>query len=569
MDAIRSAWIAAIAVLLLLTGCRIPNLRGAKPGQELPATIKGELSEENSAQVGIDEFFDDPLLVSYIRDALAGNQQLKILGEGIQIANNEVFKRTGAYLPFVRFGASAGLEKPSWFTLPGAVTNNVPYLPGQYFPDPLPDFLVGTNLSWQVDIWRQLRNARDSSAFRFLGTADGRNYVVTRLVADIAENYYTLMALDQQLENLDRIIDFQEKSLQFAKARKDAARDTELAVQRFQAEVRKGQSEKLIIKQAIVEAENRINFLRGRFPEPVARNSAKFLELQLHPLKLGVPSQLLRNRPDIRQAERELAAAGLDVKVARADFFPKLFISSSVGFEAFNTKYLIWTPESLIWNVAGGIVAPLINRRAIKADYMSANARQLQAIYNYQQVTINAFTEVYNRISMVENYSKSLDIKKQQLDALEASVTNATKLFQNARVTYMDVLFSQRDLRDARNAYIDQKKMQLSAIVNTYQALGGGLVPIDFPGSSFEPPKPRWPWEQAPVEEIPAQPLPEPEKLPLPEAKPAEPALLPEPILNPLPAVEEPAANSPVLLPSNLESPWPRVSLSFPSSGLP
>ena len=137
----------------------------------------------------------------------------------------------------------------------------------------------------------------------------------------------------------------------------------------------------------------------------------------------------------------------------------------------------------MIDNVAGDLVAPLINKRAIKAEYLSANARQLQSVYNYQRVILNAFTEVINRVSMVENYSKSIEIKKQQLASLEASVDAATKLFQNARAEYIDVLFAQRDLLDARMVLIDTKKEQLSAIVNTYQALGGGgyLSPILIP----------------------------------------------------------------------------------------
>ena len=130
-------------------------------------------------------------------------------------------------------------------------------------------------------------------------------------------------------------------------------------------------------------------------------------------------------------------------------------------------------------------MAPLLNRAAIRADYQTANAKQLQAVYKYQQVIINAFTEVINRINMVENYTSSIDIKKQQIAALEASVVAATNLFQNARVEYMDVLFAQRDLRDAQNVLIETKKQQLSAIVNTYQALGGGLLPLDYPGSRF------------------------------------------------------------------------------------
>jgi outer membrane protein TolC len=276
------------------------------------------------------------------------------------------------------------------------------------------------------------------------------------------------------LETLDGTIALQEQSLKVAEAQKEGARGTELAVQRFLAEVRKNQSQKLIIYQEIIETENRINFLCGRYPQPVARDSGVFIDLNLQTLSVGVPAQLLQNRPDIRQAERELEAAGLDVRVARANFFPKVFITSGVGYEAFNTKYLFFTPESLIYGVAGNLVAPLINKTAIRADYLNANAKQLQALYDYQRITLNAFTEVVNRISKVQNYSRSIEVKKQQLAALESAVDVATKLFQNARVEYIDVLFAQRDRNEARIVLIDTKREQLSAIVNAYQALGGG-----------------------------------------------------------------------------------------------
>ena len=208
-----------------------------------------------------------------------------------------------------------------------------------------------------------------------------------------------------------------------------------------------------------------------------------FINLNMHTLSVGVPSQLLQHRPDIRQAERELKAAGLDVKVARARFFPWLTITAGVGYEAFNPRYLFITPEALIANVAGDLVAPLINKKAIKADYLSANARQLQSVYNYQRVILNAFTEVINRLSMVEKYRKSLELKKQQLESLDALVDFATKLFQNARADYMEVLFVLRDQRQARTELVETKQQQLSAIVNTYQALGGGsyLLPIPIP----------------------------------------------------------------------------------------
>ena len=146
-------------------------------------------------------------------------------------------------------------------------------------------------------------------------------------------------------------------------------------------------------------------------------------------------------------AERELQAADFDIRVARANFYLRLMITSGVGYEAFNTKYLIYSPESLIYGVAGNLVSPLLNRAAIRADYQSANARQLQAVDKYNQVIINAFTEVINRINMVDNYTRSIDIKKQQIAALEASVTAATNLFQNARVEYMERIARSMALR--------------------------------------------------------------------------------------------------------------------------
>lgn len=487
---------------LVLSSCQIPTLQQATPGSSMPMSFPGVTHSEsptplaaivggacvatsttvhtnqtgNSAQLGINEFYNDPLLASLIQQALAGNQELKILDQEVQIASNEVLGRRGAYLPFVTAGGGGGLEKTSRYTRNGAVEEGLELLPGKAFPNPLPNSQLGLNFSWQLDIWRQLRNARDAAAQRYLAATEKRTYFVTRLVAELAENYFGLMALDKRLENLDQTITLQEQSLEISKSKKDAGRGTELPVQRFLAEVRKNQSEKLIILQEIVEVENRINFLVNRFPEHVERASAGFYDLTLPTLSVGAPSELLHNRADIRQAERELAAAGLDVKVARAQFFPSLSITAGIGYEAFNPKYL-FQPQAFAANVAGNLVAPLINKAAIRADYLSANARQLESVYNYQRVVLNAFTEVVNRVNMAENYRKSVAIKKAQLEALEASVDTAGKLFQNARAEYIEVLFAQRDLRDARMVLIDTKKQQLSAIVNAYQALGGGVGP--------------------------------------------------------------------------------------------
>lgn len=472
-------------ILMVLPSCAIPNLRQADPAPEMPSSYVGISSTENSGLLGVDEFFKDPVLSQLIFQALVENRELKILEEEAQVARNEYIARRGAYFPFLSLGAGASLERTSFFTPAGAVERNVEYMPGKVFPDPLPNFGLGANFIWQLDIFRELRNSRDAAEQRYFAALEKRNAFVTRMIAEIAENYFRLMALDQRMETLDRTIALQEESTKISKAKMEAGRGTELPVLRFQADVRKNQSEKLIVTQEIVEAENRINFLLNRYPQPVERKSAEFLNIEI-PFNVGVPAELLANRPDIRQAERELQAAGLDVLVARAQFFPKLYLRAGVGYQAINTKYLFLTPEALAANIAGDLVAPLVNKVALQAQYRSANAKQLQAVYNYQRVVLNGYVEVVNRMTMAENYRRSSEIKKQQLTTLEAAVEAAGKLFQNARAEYAEVLFAQRDLMDVRMVLIETKRQQLSAVVNTYQALGGGST-LSLP--TVEPPR--------------------------------------------------------------------------------
>lgn len=441
--------------------------------------VQGTAHTDPSTLMRVEEFYTDPLLNKLIQQAVAGNRELKSLEQEVQIASNEVLSRRGAYMPSVTVGGGGGVERPSKFTRDGAVEEQLLLPPGRVFPDPLPNTRLGFDIDWQLDVWRQLRNSRDSAIQRFQGAIERRNFFVTRLVAEVAENYFELMALDKRMENLNQTIKLQEQSLELAKAKKDAARGTELAVQRFLAEVRKNQSERLVVQQDIIVSENRINVLLNRYPQPVERSSA-FFDMTLPGLNIGLPAQLLQNRPDIRQAEREVAASGLDLKVARANFYPRLSIVAGVGYEAFNPKYL-FDPEAFAAGVAGNIVAPLINMKAIQAEYLTANARQLQAVYDYQRTIVTAFTEVVNRVSMAENYRQSVELKREQLKALEASVESATNLFQNARAEYIEVLFAQRDLMEARMALIETKRQQLSAVVNAYQALGGGSSAVAPP----------------------------------------------------------------------------------------
>ncbi|MFT5336865.1 MAG: multidrug efflux system outer membrane protein [Luteibaculaceae bacterium] len=229
---------------------------------------------------------------------------------------------------------------------------------------------------------------------------------------------------------------------------------------------------KIIYSQ--IQVENEINRLLGRFPEKIHRSSIPLCDHPLFNLRTGVPSDLLENRPDVVQAELQLLEAKLDVKVARANFYPALRITSGVGLEAFNAAHLLKSPQSLLYNLAGDLLMPLLNKSAIKAEYQSANSRQIQAVLNYEQVLLKAHFEVLNQVSKIENLEANYNFRLQQVDALLRSTEILGTLFSSARADYMEVLMTQRDALEARMELVGTREKQFQAYVSAYRALGGG-----------------------------------------------------------------------------------------------
>lgn len=461
-------------VLLMATAC-VPSVVPKKERTATPEKYSaGAADSVNSARVNWKDFFTDPNLTALIDSALRNNQEYNIVTQEIEIARNEVRARKGEYLPFLSIGAGAGVDKVGKYTRPGAVEENLEVAPGKAFPEPLPDLMLSANVSWEADIWRKLRNARKAAAHRYLASVEGRNFMVTHLVAEIASSYYELMALDNQLIILIRNIQIQTDALDIVKMEKQAAKVTELAVRRFEAEVLKNRSTQFDIQQRIVETENRINFLVGRYPQPVQRTVQDFALVVPPVISTGIPSQLLMNRPDVRRAEQELAASKLDVKSARANFYPNIRITAGAGYNAFNTQFFFKSPASLIYSAAGELIAPLINRNAIKAYYNSANARQIQGVYNYERSILNAYVEVANEMSNISNLERSYALRQQQVEALTESINISTRLFKSARADYMEVLLTQRDALESRFELVETRMRQMNAVINIYQALGGG-----------------------------------------------------------------------------------------------
>lgn len=466
--------LGAMLILGSFGACKAPKVVLKQEQKSVPETFSNrKVDNTNIAEQNWRIYFADSNLVALIDTALVHNQELNILLQEIEISKNEVRARKGEYLPFVNMGAGIATEKPGRYTRFGALEEQLEVKPGKAFPEPLQDFGLGLSASWELDIWKKLRNAKKAAVMRYLASTEGKNFMTTNLIAEIADSYYELLALDNLLKIIDQNIEIQSSALNVVQQQKSAARVTQLAVNRFEAQLLNTQNLQYSIRQQIVETENRLHFLSGTMPRPINRNVDRFLGLAVDSFAVGVPSQLLLNRPDIRQAELELSAAKLDIQVARANFLPSLDIQADLGLQAFNPLYLL-NPHSILFNLAGDMMAPLINKNAIYAQFNNASAQQVQAVYKYEQSILNAYVDVLNQLSKLENFNKSYALKTKEVEILNESTRIANTLFNSARADYAEVLLTQREALESKMEVIEIKKRQLDAKVNLYRALGGG-----------------------------------------------------------------------------------------------
>jgi outer membrane protein, multidrug efflux system len=481
------AFMAALA-LGGLSGC-IPPPPGGEAREanvHLPDSYGGEdLAQpgegEASGTANWREFWGDSNLSALVETALENNQELNIAVQEMVIANSEVMARRGEYLPSLSAGVGAGIDRVGQYTSQGTSDDHLGV------PANLQNYQVGLYASWEVDIWGRLRNAADAAVYRYLASRAGRNFMVTRLVAEIANKYYELLALDRQMQIVSGNIELQQNALEMVRLQQQAARVTQLAVTRFEAQLRGWQSRQFQISQRIVATENEINFLVGRYPQHVARTSEDFLTMMPPVMHTGVPAQLLENRPDVQQAELEMRAAQLDVSAARAAFYPSLRLEGAVGYRSFDITHLFDTPGSILYSLVAGIAAPLLNRSGLTANFWAANAIQMRAVLSYERALLRAFTDVNTGLNLMANLTRSYELKQQQVDGLAHAVEISNMLFTSARADYLEVLTTQRDSLEAQMDLVELKQQQFAATVTVYQALGGGWANTQTEMTNAEP----------------------------------------------------------------------------------
>ena len=467
-------YLAAIGFCIVYASCKLPVPIQVPTLKPVPSAYSDSVDSTNSADMKWREFFNDPNLITLIDTAIINNPEMLMLLQDIEMANNKIQWRHGALLPTVAVGGGMGIEKVGLYTSQGAGDASADITEGHKVPEHLPDFSGGIRASWEIDIWGKLKSAKSAAMAKYLASMEGRNFVRTNLIAEIANSYYELLALDNQLDILRETIKLQQNQLEIVKVQKQAAVVTELAVKQFEAQILNSQSMEYEFLQSITENENKINFLMGRYPQPIVRDKAAFTTQLPNRIKQGIPTQLLKNRPDIRQAELELLATKWELKAAQLEFYPSLAVSGRVGLQAFRPGYLLRLPESLLYTLASDMAGPIINKNAITAEFKTANAMQIQTMYEYQKCVLNAFVEVSNELAHINNLEKRYSLKAQEVEVQTRSIGIANDLFKSARANYLEVLTAQREALSAKLELIEVKQHQFNSITHLYRALGGG-----------------------------------------------------------------------------------------------
>ncbi len=466
-------------ILLLGVSCKpIQEAGNTKPPLSMPESFSEKNDSANLAEVKWQTFFEDGNLKALIETGLKNNLDLLKLSQKMEAANANFKFNKNMLLPTADAFVNAGQTKFGKYTMDGVGNFDTNFSPNieenQKMKVHLPNFHVGLQTSWEIDIWGKLSNKKRSAYAKFLASKEGKNLLLTNLIAEIAITYYELLALDNELNIIQETNVLLQNALDLITLQKQAGEANALAVEQFEAQLLNSKTLETEIKQLLTECENKLNFLMGRFPQPIQRDRNALVKPGSWKKNTGIPSQLLKNRPDIRNAEFELIASKANVKAAKAAFYPSLTLNGHIGFQSFNAALWILYPQSLAYNILGGLAAPLLNRNQIKAAYKISKTEQAEAIFQYQQAIINGFVEVNNQLAAINNMDKALEYKSKEAEILTRSIETSTSLFRSGRANYLEVLMAQKNALNAKLELVNVKQKQLNAFVNMYKALGGG-----------------------------------------------------------------------------------------------
>ncbi|MRX68544.1 efflux transporter, outer membrane factor (OMF) lipoprotein, NodT family [Flavobacterium resistens] len=458
-------------ILLVMTAALLSACSVTKK-YERPATLstdklyRDQTSADSTtiADMPWQSVFKDEKLNALIQKGLDQNLNLKNAIENIVQANASLRQSKLAYYPTLQLDANATHTKQSEAGLNFPAGININTLTTTY--------KLGLSTSWEADIWGKLSSKKRAALATYLASDAAKQAVQTQLIADIANNYFRLLAYDKQLAITQETLESRIKNVQTIKDLKEGAIVTGAAV--VQSEANQHAAEVLIpdLKQSIRETENAINILLGQAPGPIDRGE---LGSQIVPekLALGLPSQLLENRPDVRQAEFNFRTAFEMTNMAKTYFYPSLTLTASGGFS--NLELKDFFANSVFYSLIGGLTQPIFNQGVNKMRLTTAQSQQVQAFNNFQQSLLTAGQEVSNALYTYQMAAEKEDSRTKQIEALIKAVDYTKQLLEYSSATnYTDVLTSEQNLLAAQLSGVNDNLQKLQAVVDLYRALGGG-----------------------------------------------------------------------------------------------
>jgi multidrug efflux system outer membrane protein len=457
-------------LLVLITGACKVSKDIAKPADAAPAQFRNSSSTDtvSIATLPYQDFFKEKAIRDLIDTALLNNYDMQIALKNIESAALLFRQSKLGNLPAVNLQVTANTNRPSDNSLNGLTISQ---FAGSTHVE---DYTASLGLSWEADIWRKIASQRNAAGAAYLQSEEARKAIQTRLVANIAQGFYSLIMLDTQLDIAKKNLALNDSTLNIIKMQFDAGQVTSLAIEQAQAQQLIAAGLVPQLEQRINLQENALSILTGAFPKTIAR-IGKLNELQIQEQTVtGFPSEMVSLRPDVKSAELELLKANARVGIAKASMYPSLTITATGGINSFKSSNWFNIPGSLFGIVAGGVAQPIFQRRQLKTQYDVAMVERERTVLQFRQSVLNAVGEVSDELIKVEKLKQQYAIADQRVTVVQRSLKNANLLFKSGMANYLEVINAQSNALQSELDLATIKTAQLNAAVELYRALGGG-----------------------------------------------------------------------------------------------
>ncbi|WP_241077744.1 efflux transporter outer membrane subunit [Flavimarina sp. Hel_I_48] len=412
------------------------------------------------ANVSWTDIFTDPVLNDYINRGLENNIDIRVAIQQILAAQAYFKQGKAGFFPTLQGNATYTHQELSGNSQFGSLFSK------------LDQYEINTALSWEADIWGKIRSNKRAYQASYLQSVAAHKAVKTQLIANIASTYYQLLSIDEQIRITQETVSNRENSLETTRALKEAGNVTGAGVKQTEAQLYTAQAILVDLQNQARLLENTMSILLGEEPHEIVRTDLDSQEINTD-LTIGIPTTLLRNRPDVIAAEYDLINSFELTNVARSSFYPSITLSATGGVQSLDLDNL-FSSGSLFATIIGGLVQPIFNGRQIRTQYEVAKAQQEQAKLNFRQAILTASREVSDALYTYQASTKRITIKEKEYDAYQTATDYSEELLNNGLVNYLEVLTARENALSSQLDLIDAEYGQLNAMVNLYQALGGG-----------------------------------------------------------------------------------------------